>query len=99
MDIFDQIKNKIITLLEAEFSALEDNSKKAITAEPPKDASHGDVATNAAMVLSRSLKENPLNLAEKFKEKLETLPHLKEVNIAKPGFINLSFNLKRKKKK
>jgi arginyl-tRNA synthetase len=60
-----------------------------VTVEPPRDASHGDLATNAAMVLAKSAGTNPRALAERIKPKLEALPSVTSVEIAGPGFINL----------
>jgi arginyl-tRNA synthetase len=63
--------------------------RKNITVEPPRDAAHGDLATNAAMVLAKPSKTNPRSLAELIKPKLEALPPVSSVEIAGPGFINL----------
>jgi arginyl-tRNA synthetase len=60
-----------------------------IVVEPPKDASHGDLATNAAMVLAKDAKLKPRDLAEKLAAKLKTAPHVAKVEVAGPGFINL----------
>ena len=66
-----------------------DLPRKAVAVEPPRDASHGDLATNAAMVLAKGAGTNPRALAELIKPKLEALPGVTEVDIAGPGFINL----------
>src|SRR5215218_3244305 len=63
--------------------------RKNVTVEPPRDASHGDLATNAAMVLAKAAATNPRALAEAIKPKLEALPPVTSVEIAGPGFINL----------
>jgi arginyl-tRNA synthetase len=60
-----------------------------VTVEPPRDPSHGDLATNAAMVLAKAAKTNPRALAEAIKPKLEALPPVTSVDVAGPGFINL----------
>jgi arginyl-tRNA synthetase len=60
-----------------------------VTVEPPRDPSHGDVATNAAMVLAKAAGTNPRTLAEAIKPKLEALPPVTSVEVAGPGFINL----------
>ena len=60
-----------------------------VTVEPPRDATHGDLATNAAMVLAKSAGTNPRALAELVKPKLEALPGVISVGIAGPGFINI----------
>jgi len=62
-----------------------------ITVETPKDPAHGEMATNAAMVLSKDAGINPRQLAEQIAEKLRAHPHVAEVTLAGPGFINLKF--------
>jgi len=64
-------------------------NRKNVTVEPPRDPSHGDLATNAAMVLAKAAGTNPRALAELIKPKLEALPPVTSVEIAGPGFINL----------
>ncbi len=66
-----------------------DLDRKNVTVEPPRDPAHGDLATNAAMVLAKGAKTNPRALAEAIKPKLEALPPVTSVEIAGPGFINL----------
>src|SRR6476659_6738423 len=64
-----------------------------ITLEPPKDASHGDLATNAAMVLAKPSGLAPRALAERIVPLLASDPHIESVEIAGPGFINLTLSL------
>lgn len=66
-----------------------------VVVEPPKDASHGDMATNAAMVLAKDAqslnpKAKPRDLAERIAEKLRADDLIDKVEIAGPGFINLT---------
>jgi arginyl-tRNA synthetase len=63
--------------------------RKNVTVEPPRDPAHGDLATNAAMVLAKPAGTNPRALAEAIKPKLEALPPVTSVEVAGPGFINL----------
>ncbi|HVE00580.1 MAG TPA: arginine--tRNA ligase [Sphingomicrobium sp.] len=63
--------------------------RKNVTVEPPRDPSHGDLATNAAMVLAKGAGTSPRALAEAIKPRLEALPPVTSVEIAGPGFINL----------
>jgi arginyl-tRNA synthetase len=63
--------------------------RKNVTVEPPRDPAHGDLATNAAMVLAKGAGTNPRALAEAIKPKLEAMPTITSVEIAGPGFINL----------
>ena len=64
-------------------------NRAAITVEPPRDASHGDLATNAAMVLAKPAGMNPRALAEALVAQLAKLPQVTSAEIAGPGFINL----------
>jgi arginyl-tRNA synthetase len=61
-----------------------------IVVEPPRDASHGDMATNAAMVLAKEAGAKPRELAEKIAERLRADDLIASVDIAGPGFINLT---------
>ncbi len=60
-----------------------------IAVEPPRDPSHGDLSTNAAMVLAKPAGIQPRQLAEKLAAKLAGEETVTEVSIAGPGFINL----------
>ena len=63
--------------------------RRNVTVEPPRDASHGDLATNAAMVLAKPARTNPRALAEALVAQLGTLDEVAEVSVAGPGFINM----------
>ena len=64
-------------------------SRGNVTVEPPRDPSHGDLATNAAMVLAKGAGTNPRALAEALVAELMKAPHVTSAQIAGPGFINL----------
>lgn len=64
-----------------------------VTVEPPRDPSHGDMATNAAMVLAKPAGRKPRELAEALVEELSGNPGFTEVSVAGPGFINLRLAL------
>src|SRR5215207_1278876 len=61
-----------------------------VVVEPPRDASHGDLATNAAMVLAKEARTNPRALAELIADDLRQDPRVAKAEVAGPGFINLS---------
>jgi arginyl-tRNA synthetase len=61
-----------------------------IVVEPPRDESHGDLATNAAMVLSKDVGKKPRELAVLIAQKILQIPHVTKAEIAGPGFINIS---------
>lgn len=85
--IFEQYIKKILEAIDLNQEALSIIDR--ISAEPPRDASHGDIATNAAMVLAKPAGKNPRELAQKIVEGLEQLDEVSEVSIAGPGFINI----------
>jgi arginyl-tRNA synthetase len=60
-----------------------------VVVEPPRDASHGDLATNAALVLAKEARTNPKALGESLAAELRTDPRIAEASVAGPGFINL----------
>ena len=64
-------------------------NRAAVTVEPPRDPSHGDLATNAAMVLAKPAGMNPRALAEALVAELVKVPGVSSADIAGPGFINL----------
>jgi arginyl-tRNA synthetase len=92
MNLFKYFKEEIVTslarLVEAgKLPAGLDTSK--VTAEPPREESHGDVATNAAMVLSKAAGQKPRDIADALAEELRKHPAVTAVEVAGPGFINI----------
>ncbi len=63
--------------------------RRNVTVEPPRDPAHGDLATNAAMVLAKPAGTNPRALAQLIQPRLAALPHVVSAEIAGPGFINV----------
>jgi arginyl-tRNA synthetase len=61
-----------------------------VLVEPPRDATHGDMATNAAMVLAKDAAKKPRELADLIAEKLRADDLIEKVDVAGPGFINLT---------
>ncbi|RMF33971.1 MAG: arginine--tRNA ligase [Alphaproteobacteria bacterium] len=62
-----------------------------VSVEPPRDAAHGDMATNAAMVLARRARMKPRDIAEALAPQLAEDPRIESAGVAGPGFINLRF--------
>lgn len=92
MNVFTHFRDEIVRLVGrlAEGGALPaglDTSR--ITVEPPRDPAHGDLATNAAMVLAKSAAKPPRPLAELIAGELAKLPAIEGAEVAGPGFINL----------
>lgn len=92
MNIFDLFTGRVTAavsdLVAAEFGAAEVDLSKVVV-EPPRDPAHGDLSTNAAMVLAKPLGANPRDLAEKLAERLEDDADIEMIEVAGPGFINL----------
>ena len=63
-----------------------------ITVEPPRDALHGDMATNAAMVLAKPAGENPREIANDLAARLIKDPRIPTADVAGPGFLNLTLD-------
>ena len=60
-----------------------------VTVEPPRDALHGDMATNAAMVLAKPSRQKPRDIADKLAAHLMQDPRITTADVAGPGFLNL----------
>lgn len=92
MNIFNYFSDKINVIIGEMQTAEEipvDLDLQRVSAEAPRDASHGDVATNAALVLSKPARMNPRALAEMLSARLAALPEVAGIEVAGPGFINL----------
>jgi arginyl-tRNA synthetase len=61
----------------------------AVSVEPPRDPAHGDMATNAAMVLAKPSGSEPRAIAEALAERLRADPRIASAEVAGPGFLNL----------
>jgi arginyl-tRNA synthetase len=81
--------NAALDALEAAGALPAGLNRGALSVEPPRDAAHGDLATNAAMVLAKPAGTNPRALATLLVAELEKLPDVVSAEIAGPGFINL----------
>ena len=92
MNLFADIRSLVLSTLDtlvADGFLPEGLSFDAITVEPPRDAAHGDMATNAAMVLAKPARMKPRDIAEKLAEKLAEDPRITAADVAGPGFLNL----------
>ena len=87
MNIFEIYRSHVLSAVEAVVPP--GLSTAAITLELPRDPSHGDLSTNAAMVLAGQAGERPRDMAMKIAERLQAAPDVAAVEVAGPGFINL----------
>ena len=93
MDVFAQIENRVAAALEAlkaEGALPADVPTAGIEVETPRDATHGDLATNAAMVLAKPARMKPRDIADKLQAKLAGVDGVEAVSVAGPGFLNLT---------
>ena len=86
---YSALLDGVLDELQSEGSLPAGIDRRSVAVEPPRDAAHGDLATNAAMVLAKQAKTNPRALAEMIVPKLRAVPAVTSVEVAGPGFINL----------
>lgn len=92
MNLFADIRSRVLTSLgelAAEGVLPPGLDHANVTVEPPRDPAHGDMATNAAMVLAKPAGMKPRDIAEKLSEKLSAEEWIAEAEVAGPGFLNL----------
>ena len=92
MNLFADIRTLVIQSLEAmqaEGTLPGELDFANVAVEPPRDAGHGDMATNAAMVLAKPAKMKPRDIAEALATKLAADDRVVSAEVAGPGFLNL----------
>ena len=92
MNVFNEFRK----LIEKELDWLAANGEIAhppdtaqFSVEPPRDATHGDVSTNAAMVLAKAAQMKPRDIAKRLADRLGKSTHVSSAEVAGPGFVNL----------
>ena len=92
MNLFTDIRSAVLSALEAmqgEGALPGDLDFANVAVEPPRDAAHGDMATNAAMVLAKPAKMKPRDIADALAAHLTTDPRIETAEVAGPGFLNM----------
>lgn len=92
MNLFATLRVSILEALSAmvaEGVLPEGLETKSVTVEPPRDPAHGDMATNAAMVLAKPAKMKPRDIADALVAHLANDPMIETAEVAGPGFINM----------
>jgi arginyl-tRNA synthetase len=84
--------DSLLDALEAEGALTAGVERGGVAVEPPRDPAHGDLATNAAMVLAKRAGTNPRALAELIVPKLIEIEEVASAEVAGPGFINIRLN-------
>lgn len=95
MNIYKKIERElhlIVKQMVAEGALPDSVNVEKIEATPPRDASHGDIATNAAMVIAAQAGKNPREIATMLLAKLNGMEGVVKAEIAGPGFINLTLS-------
>ena len=94
MNVFTHVEGRIVAALEAlkaEGKLPADLALTGVKVDAPADNSHGDLATNAALALSKRAGMKPRDLAEMLKGKLSSDAGIAKIDVAGPGFLNLTF--------
>ncbi len=94
MNIFSVVEGRVIAAIDAlkrDGVLPADLIVPQIDAEAPRDEAHGDVAVNAALVLAKPAKMKPREIAEALKSKLDAADDIEKIDIAGPGFLNITF--------
>ena len=88
MDVFARFADRVSTALKGLFPEVSDEVLSRIVVEPPRDAGHGDLSTNAAMVAAKPLGKNPREIATALASHFAAEPDVLSVEPAGPGFLN-----------
>jgi arginyl-tRNA synthetase len=94
MNVFARVEERVVAALEAlksEGALPADLTVSGIEVATTRDPTHGDLATNAALVLAKPAGMKPRDIAERLKEKLEADADVELAEVAGPGFLNLTF--------
>lgn len=96
MNLFTEFRILVIETLEtmqANGELPADLDFANVTVEPPRDAAHGDMATNAAMVLAKQAKMKPRDIADTLATRLTNDPRITSTEVAGPGFLNMRLDI------
>lgn len=88
MDIFALFTARVIEALRADYPDLPPDLLARVVVEPPRDPAHGDLSTNAAMVVAKPLGKNPREVAAALVDRFSSDADIEAVDVAGPGFIN-----------
>jgi len=90
MNLFAKVRTELISILRDLFPDMEEFHHLSV--EPPKDPTHGEMSTNAAMVLATKVGKKPQELAKILQERLQAVSWIQTIHIAGPGFINMTLD-------
>jgi arginyl-tRNA synthetase len=86
MNVFNKFRDEVVSAVEAMLGPID---SARVTVEPPRDPSHGDLSTNAAMVLAKAVNRKPREIADELAARLRHSASVTGAEVAGPGFINL----------
>jgi len=95
MNVYSSVRDQVLAGLSAMEAAGElpaGLDMRNVEVSPPREAAHGDLASNAAMVLAKAAGMKPREIAEKLAVRLRAVPDIARVDVAGPGFLNLTFH-------
>jgi arginyl-tRNA synthetase len=91
-DVYAQMRDTVLAALRAVAANLPDDTAVRVEVTPTRDPSHGDMATNAALVAAKPARQPPAKLAAAIVEYLRQAPGVLQASVAGPGFVNLSLD-------
>ena len=92
MNVFALFHDRVAQALKALYPSLSDEALSRIVVEPPRDAAHGDLSTNAAMLVAKPLGKNPREVATALAAAFAADPDVASAEPAGPGFLNFRLN-------
>jgi arginyl-tRNA synthetase len=91
-DIYAAMRETVVRALRTVVAGLPGDVIARVEVTPPRDPTHGDMATNAALVAAKTARQSPAKLAASIVEQLQGAPGIVQANAAGPGFINLNLD-------
>src|SRR5580658_6866983 len=88
-DLFSTVRHTVLAAVNSAVPGLPDDVTARVEVTPTRDPAHGDMATNAAMVIAKAARQPPAKLAAAIAEALQADPQIAEATPAGPGFVNL----------
>ena len=92
MNVFALFQTRVADALKALHPEITAEALSRIVVEPPRDAGHGDLSTNAAMVVAKPLGKSPREVAAAIAARFAGDPDVAAADVAGPGFINFRLN-------
>ena len=92
MNVFAIFQTRVADALKALYPSIAEEALSRIVVEPPRDPAHGDLSTNAAMIVAKPLGRNPREIATAIADHFKADADVAAVEVAGPGFINFRLN-------